>query len=380
MPLPLLIPILLGSTAVVGGAVGAIKGLRAKGNFDAANALREQGDAALASADAEFQAVVAVTRSRLENLAEIRLRAHATLMNEWVHLVRMVQGAEVNAIGALHMPDVGTIEVKEVADHSAEAIELLGGAVTSVASGFGVTTGVTGLVTAFGSASSGTAISALSGASATNATAAWFGGGSLAAGGLGVAGGTMVMSGIGVGVVALMAGSKAETLSKESLALASEAHAVRTTQAAEIKEMTVQAQAIATRADEVAGVTTQLGNRLAAEIERAAPMLQMRHAQSELQRVAYEMECAAFARRNGFMRWLLRLLGRAPRAKPDPLHYDNMTPQEKTAYEMLVAMGMALYPALKIELLDETGALKRDDHGALDAARTALLPTEGAHA
>ncbi len=52
------------------------------------------------------------------------------------------------------------------------------------------------IVTAFGSASTGTAISLLSGAAATNATMAWFGGGALAAGGAGMSGGMAVLGGV----------------------------------------------------------------------------------------------------------------------------------------------------------------------------------------
>lgn len=52
------------------------------------------------------------------------------------------------------------------------------------------------LITALGSASTGTAIAGLSGVAATNATLAWFGGGALAAGGAGMAGGTAVLGGL----------------------------------------------------------------------------------------------------------------------------------------------------------------------------------------
>ncbi|MBH9553960.1 hypothetical protein [Inhella gelatinilytica] len=56
--------------------------------------------------------------------------------------------------------------------------------------------GAWSLVTLFGSASTGAAISGLSGVAATNATLAWFGGGALAAGGAGMAGGMAVLGGI----------------------------------------------------------------------------------------------------------------------------------------------------------------------------------------
>lgn len=50
------------------------------------------------------------------------------------------------------------------------------------------------IATTFGTASTGTAISALSGAAATNAALAWLGGGTLAAGGGGMAGGTAFLA------------------------------------------------------------------------------------------------------------------------------------------------------------------------------------------
>ena len=57
---------------------------------------------------------------------------------------------------------------------------------------------VSGLVATFGTAGTGTAISALSGAALTKATLAWLGGGALATGGLGVAGGAIVLGAVGV--------------------------------------------------------------------------------------------------------------------------------------------------------------------------------------
>ena len=50
------------------------------------------------------------------------------------------------------------------------------------------------IATTFGTASTGTAISALSGAAATNAALAWLGGGALAAGGGGTAAGTALLA------------------------------------------------------------------------------------------------------------------------------------------------------------------------------------------
>ena len=65
------------------------------------------------------------------------------------------------------------------------------------------------VATTFGTASTGTAISALSGAAATNAALAWLGGGAIATGGSGMAGGSALLAlagpvGWGIGGVALL--------------------------------------------------------------------------------------------------------------------------------------------------------------------------------
>ncbi|HKS76313.1 MAG TPA: hypothetical protein VJQ82_24075 [Terriglobales bacterium] len=65
-----------------------------------------------------------------------------------------------------------------------------------VATGSAMAIGSWTLVSAFGAASTGTAIAELSGAAAYNATMAWFGGGSLAAGGAGMTGGAFVLGGL----------------------------------------------------------------------------------------------------------------------------------------------------------------------------------------
>jgi len=71
--------------------------------------------------------------------------------------------------------------------------------------------------TAFGIASTGTAIGTLSGAVATKATLAFLGGGSLAAGGLGIAGGTAVLGGIVAGPALAIMGVIMDAKAKKNL-------------------------------------------------------------------------------------------------------------------------------------------------------------------
>lgn len=87
--------------------------------------------------------------------------------------------------------------------HALQSIELFNQQYSGVLSvGFGgimggsMALGAWALVSAIGTASTGTAIGTLSGVAATNATLAWFGGGALAAGGAGMSGGMLVLGGI----------------------------------------------------------------------------------------------------------------------------------------------------------------------------------------
>lgn len=89
-----------------------------------------------------------------------------------------------------------------VATYAGEAdkVAIIGASVTGAGLGAGVSvaalapTAAVGLVTTFGAASTGTAISALSGAAATNAALAWLGGGAVAAGGGGMAAGEALLA------------------------------------------------------------------------------------------------------------------------------------------------------------------------------------------
>ena len=101
--------------------------------------------------------------------------------------------AEINKDKAEFL-DAQDFADKELSKAKKEA----GTAGAGVAAGAAVTalapTAAMWVATTFGTASTGTAISALSGAAATNAALAWLGGGTLASGGLGIAGGHALLA------------------------------------------------------------------------------------------------------------------------------------------------------------------------------------------
>lgn len=105
-------------------------------------------------------------------------------------------------------------QVKAAADQAAKVSGSVAGA--GAAAGVGVAafapTAAMAIATTFGTASTGTAISALSGAAATNAALAWLGGGALAAGGGGMAAGNALLAlagpvGWAIGGIALTSGA-----------------------------------------------------------------------------------------------------------------------------------------------------------------------------
>lgn len=99
------------------------------------------------------------------------------------------------------------INLKEVSTGASVILTGLGGgAALGTAGGFAASGATASAVMAFGTASTGTAISSLSGAAATNATLATIGGGSLAAGGGGMALGSILLNVTTLGVGLLVGG------------------------------------------------------------------------------------------------------------------------------------------------------------------------------
>lgn len=104
-------------------------------------------------------------------------------------------------------------EMKSVDMTASKVLETTGVAtVAGVAAVFGTPALVTGAVSSFAAASTGTAISSLSGVAATNATMAWLGGGSLAVGGGGMAAGAAALTAITAGATTVVAVLSAGTI------------------------------------------------------------------------------------------------------------------------------------------------------------------------
>ncbi len=95
-------------------------------------------------------------------------------------------------------------------------------AIGGLGAGFGVGAGVVGLMTAFGTAGTGAAISSLHGAAYISSLLAAIGGGTLASGGLGMAGGMMILGGAvllpAIAVAGFLAHDKIKSAHKKAMA------------------------------------------------------------------------------------------------------------------------------------------------------------------
>ena len=177
-----LVPLAVGAAAAVGVGV--------KGGVDMVRGRSTRKEALERLGTAQCEAVRLETEGIAKAYGEIQIRAHADTVGrfaDWLerneHLVKRLNWKKVDGV-RIRVPNIP----KYVA-----GVKAVNSAVTGLASGVGAgvaaQAGALWGVSAFASASTGTAISTLSGAAAQNAILAWFGGGAVAAGGGGVAAG-----------------------------------------------------------------------------------------------------------------------------------------------------------------------------------------------
>lgn len=206
MPLPLIVPIVLGAA----GLFGLGKTVKAAMDNSEANDIAESVAAVVADAENALESGKDGCNSALRAYGEQKLKVIGKEVQDFVDLFSRLKNVSLE-----HSPELDRLNVGEFTEIALEDLKhscsFAGEFAASAAAGAGA-----GAITAFGayggtmmlaSAGTGTAISTLSGAAATNATLAWLGGGTLAAGGYGVAGGTMVLGALVAGPALLVLGS-----------------------------------------------------------------------------------------------------------------------------------------------------------------------------
>ncbi len=212
MPLPLLFII----PAVVTGAVGIGKGIKAGIDINDANYINNKANSKVNTAKDNLEAARKISGKALENLGEKKLFILDKSINnfvkvfEQIHNIDLEESKGLEELSKFKIDKQSFAELKELGSY---ASSILGGTASGAVGGALTAFGAWSAAGTFATASTGTAIAGLSGAAATNATLAFFGGGSLAAGGLGMAGGAAVLGGLVAGpalaVVGFIVGAKA---------------------------------------------------------------------------------------------------------------------------------------------------------------------------
>lgn len=371
MPLPLLIPVAIGTSALVGAIFGTYKGVSAKNNYAKASSIRNAADEEFSAARADYESASDIAKKNVEDLGKLRLETQAGLMARFVGAISQIKGVGLKEIAVDHPPAFRSIELPEIQANASIAQDILTGGAATVGAGIGAYTGATSAVATFGSASTGTAISALSGAAATNATMAWFGGGAASAGGLGAAAGTAIVGAFGIGALVAVGGLAVEKHSAQELTDAESEAAARRITAAELRRATTFVEGINLRALEISDTIHLVSSRLEASLLSATSILSTKALQAANEKLKFEADKLRFDSRNALARWLLQLFGKKPVLGPSPLEFNRFGEEEKQAIELTVGMGIALYGVLKLELMDELGELSTDPTNTLDAAKTA---------
>ena len=204
MPLPLIIGGIAAVAGVAGvgtGIHGGIKMKEASDTMKLAQSKQERAIALFNSRNDETTALMdAIGTQELEILSTF---------DDFSDIIEKIQGRpEFKAYKreGIDLPEYEAEELKKISAGAGVLLGGIGGAAAGTAGGFAAAGATTSAVMALGTASTGTAISALSGAAATNATLAALGGGAVAYGGGGMALGTAVLGGATLGVGLLVGG------------------------------------------------------------------------------------------------------------------------------------------------------------------------------
>lgn len=204
MPLPLII----GGIAAVAGAAGIgsgiFGGIKMKEADDAMRAAQKRQENAIH----RFESRNAKMTELMDALGKQELEI-LNSFEQFADLIERIQGRpdfKTYDKEGVNLPEYEAEELKKVSAGAGVLLGGISGAAAGTAGGFAAAGVTTSAVMALGTASTGTAISALSGAAATNATLAAIGGGSLAAGGGGMALGSAVLGGATLGVGLLVGG------------------------------------------------------------------------------------------------------------------------------------------------------------------------------
>lgn len=204
MPLPLILGIAAAVAGTTGVGLGVHGGVKMKQANDKLKEAQKRNDSNNARLERMNQNACKAMDVLGEN--EMKVLSEFQVFSDLFERIKNRPEFTDIKIGNVSIPKFEGEEIKKASVGASVLIGGLGGAALGTAGGFAASGATTAAVMALGTASTGTAISALSGVAATNATLAALGGGSLAAGGGGIALGTTILGAATLGVGLLVGG------------------------------------------------------------------------------------------------------------------------------------------------------------------------------
>ena len=203
MPIPI-----LGIGAAIAGAAGVGAGIHGGVKMKEANDTMKIAKSRHERNLAKFKEQTEKTTADMDKLGKEELRIVSSFkdFSFWFEQIKNKPEFEEYQKDGVTIPKYDPQQLKDVSIGAGALLGGLSGAAAGTAGGFAAAGVTTAAVMALGTASTGTAISALSGAAATNAALAAIGGGSLAAGGGGMALGSAILGGATLGVGLLVGG------------------------------------------------------------------------------------------------------------------------------------------------------------------------------
>ena len=202
------IPIILGAIALAAGVGGVCVGV--KGAIDLSNANDTLNKAKKRDEEnlRRHKIISEKACNSMDDLGRLEMKILSSFKTfaDIVEKIKNRPSFEEIKIGDVVIPKFDPKELEQASIGAGILMGGLGGAAFGTAGGFAASGATTAAVMAFGTASTGTAISALNGVAATNATLAALGGGSLAAGGGGMALGSAILGGASLGIGLLVGG------------------------------------------------------------------------------------------------------------------------------------------------------------------------------
>lgn len=216
------LPIILGAVAATAGVIGVGTGLHGASKMKDASDTIEAAENRHKSNTAKFEMISEMTSKKMDELGtlELTILKEFDMFSNTIEKIQNRPQFQKYQRTDITLPKYDKEELEKVSIGAGVILGALGGAALGTAGGFAAAGATTSAVTTFGTASTGTVISALKGEAAKKAVLAALGGGSIKVGGGGIALGTKILSttslGLGLMVGGILFSLKGESMSDKA--------------------------------------------------------------------------------------------------------------------------------------------------------------------